>query len=149
MTTPTPDLPQFYGENAGPEGSEQREVYTQILAQVLQSQHANAEAINSLVRRGIQGADLVAQMTRITCLIDTLFGTLDGHPGVVNMGNSRFRLELEGLMQTRIAETLGQMQGLIEQAQQQAGQTHQRASGLIVAGRSDTASKLVNGSRPK
>lgn len=150
MTTPTPpELPQIYGPNAGPEGSEQREVYTQVLAQVLRAQAANAEMVNSLVRRGIQGADLVAQMTRVTCLIDTLFGTLDGHPGVVSMGNARFRLELEHLIQQRVGETLAQVAGVIEQAQQQSGATHQRQSGLIVAGRGDTASKLVNGSRPR
>lgn len=148
MTTP-PELPQIYGPNAGPEGSEQREVYVHVLTEVLSAQAANAEAINNLVRRGIQGADLVAQMVRITCLVDTLFGALDGHPGVVNMGNSRFRLELENLTQKRIAETLEQMRGVVEQAQQQAGQTHQRESGLLVAGRGDTVTKLVNGSKPR
>lgn len=133
----TPEMPELYGPNAGPEGSEQREVYTHLLQAVVQAQHDNAATIQRLAQSGVAGADLIAQMTRITCLVDALFGTLDGHPGVVSMGNTRFRLELEQLTQRRIAETLADVQQMVQNAQQASGQTHQRQSGLIVAGRNE------------
>lgn len=132
MTTPTE-----FGPNAGPEGSEQREVWMKVLAQAMQLQADNAAFMQRLATQGIAGVDTAAQVTRLTCLIDTLFGTLDGHSGVVNMGNARFRLELELLMQRRVAETLDQVDAMVGQQRAASGGAHQTRSGLYLAGRND------------
>lgn len=137
----TPDTPEW-GQHAGPEGSAQRERYQAEYARINELMQANAVTIQQLAATGIAGADLVAQVTRLTTLIDTLFGTLEGTPGLIDMGDSTQRLMFEELCQGRIANTLAGITKMVEDARQAAGQTHQRQSGLFVAGRGTK----VNGS---
>lgn len=132
MTTPTQ-----LGPNAGPEDSAQRDTWTQKHALALDGQQTNQQTIQRLAMQGVQGVDVAAQVARLTCLLDVLFGTMDGNPGMIQMGDPFQRLEIEILTQQQIAHMLAQVDQMVAQQRAASGQAHQTSSGLFVAGKND------------
>lgn len=125
--TPETTVPTFRAEDLA------AAALAQLQQQAIELQNTNTAMIQGLARRGISGADIVFQAARISALMDLLFGTAD---------TSIQRCEAEILTQQRGAEALAHAMQMVEQAQVQNGQPHQRASGLLVAGRNSK----INGS---
>ena len=133
MTTPNEEL----GPLAGPGDSAQRMVWMAKHAQAIDAQQMNSQTVHRLAAQGTSGADGVALMTRLETLVNVLFGTLDGHPGTIQMNDFAFRLNLELEMQQRIAGALANAEQMVAQARMAAGGQHQTQSGLFVAGKND------------
>lgn len=133
MTTPDPLTPQ-YGTAAGEPGSLQYDMWLMKIAQINDAQQMNTQTVHQMAAQGIAGADGIALMTRLNVFIDTLFGDLQGNPGVM-AADPLFRLDLELRIQQHIAQVLAVGRAQAEAALRQAGREVVRGSGLIVPGK--------------